>query len=73
MVQAQREIAFGFKKSKGQEGREHSLEMRKLLARSPVLVYCTKFKQWKGPNKLVNIDKETIAVKVDLPCRMFRS
>lgn len=71
--QVRRKITIELKHSKGQNGKEQSLEMWKLPAGSPVLVYHTKSKRCEVQYTFIYIDGETVPVQLDHGRRMFRS
>lgn len=53
--------------------KENSIQLQKLPAGSPVIIYRTRSKTWKGKCPLSNIDNETVCLQLDRRRKIFRS
>lgn len=71
--QARRKLAYGLKPTKRKKGLELSEQLGKRPAGSPILVYQTKSREWKGPFEFIQIFEEKVVLQTDDRRTLFRS
>lgn len=70
---AKRRVSFGLKHRRGPIRKEHSNELSKLPARSPLYMFRQKSNKWEGPFSFIQLEGETDVVQMPAGRKIFRS